>query len=155
NWRNEITPHLKGADVILLPDNDDAGRNHAKLVAARLNCTPRRTRVLALSGLPLKGDIVDWLAARGTHEELFRLVDAAPKEPEPTEPEIEGEVRRLAGLSDLRYAIERRGAAMRLGVSVGLLDKLVNAARKGSEPQGQGKPLEFPEPESWPEAVSG
>jgi putative DNA primase/helicase len=33
---DEITPHFEGADVVILPDNDSAGREHEIVVASKL-----------------------------------------------------------------------------------------------------------------------
>jgi hypothetical protein len=156
---DELAPHFTGADVVVLSDNDETGRKFGKLVASKLAGVAKRIRVLALPGLLQKGDIFEWLAAGGTREGLLQLVEAAPdyrsqvEKPEPTE--IEDEVRRLAELSTLRYAIERGATAKRLKIPVGVLDKLVNHERKGSEPQGQGRPLDFPPPEPWLDPVNG
>lgn len=81
----ELVAHFKGADVILLPDNDDAGRQHMDLVARRLEGTARRIRKLDLPGLPPKGGVDDWLPAGGSAEKLYDLVDdlAAPFEASP------------------------------------------------------------------------
>jgi putative DNA primase/helicase len=69
---------------------------------------------------------------------------------------LEGEVTRLAELSMAAYALKRAAVAKRFKVPVGLLDKLVAALRpNGDHPAGQGRPLEFPEPEPWPEPVDG
>jgi hypothetical protein len=78
-WKPEHTAFLKGADVVLLPDNDPAGREHVDAIATSLAPVARRLRILELPGLPEKGDIVDWVAAGGTAEEFKRLVDAAPE----------------------------------------------------------------------------
>ena len=59
-WRAEHSKFLRGADVVILPDNDDRGRAHMNIVAASLQGIARSIRVLALPGLPPKGDIVDW-----------------------------------------------------------------------------------------------
>jgi putative DNA primase/helicase len=58
-WRPEYSPCLRGADVILLPDNDEPGRKHVAQVGSYLSGVAARVRVLALPGLPEKGDIVD------------------------------------------------------------------------------------------------
>jgi putative DNA primase/helicase len=66
------------------------------------------------------------------------------------------ELKRLAKLSELAYERERADAAKRLGMRASILDKLVKAERPGSEPgPGQGRKLEFPEPELWPDRVNG
>ena len=69
---------LKGADVVLLPDNDPVGREHVEAIAESLASSARRIRILELPNLPEKGDVVDWHAAGGTAEEFARLVAAAP-----------------------------------------------------------------------------
>ena len=77
NWRPEFNEFLRDQDVVILPDNDDAGRNHAEDVARNLKPVAKRVRVLALPDLPKKGDVVDWLRAGGSKEELLRLTEAA------------------------------------------------------------------------------
>src|SRR5262249_17499292 len=76
-WRSECSELLRGADVILLPDNDEAGRAHMQSVAAALDDVAARVRRLDLPGLPEKGDVSDWLNAGGTVEELWLLAEAA------------------------------------------------------------------------------
>src|SRR5262249_25566785 len=61
-------------DVVILPDNDDKGRAHAEDVARRLTGVARRVRIVALPGLPDKGDISDWLAAGHRSDELRELL---------------------------------------------------------------------------------
>jgi hypothetical protein len=74
-WPATFVEHLVGADVIILPDNDDAGRNHRDVVAGSLRGAAARVRVLDLPDLPPKGDVSDWLAAGGDAQALYRLVD--------------------------------------------------------------------------------
>ncbi|MBS7544356.1 AAA family ATPase [Ancylobacter oerskovii] len=75
-WRLDYVEHFLGADVVILPDNDEAGREHAEKVARALAPVAARIRVLALPELPRKGDVSDWLAAGGTVERLHQLADA-------------------------------------------------------------------------------
>jgi AAA domain len=63
-WRPEYTRALRGARVVLLPDNDDAGRRHMQDVERSLRPMAARVAHLELPGLPDKGDVSDWLAAR-------------------------------------------------------------------------------------------
>jgi Protein of unknown function (DUF3987) len=86
NWPDGITPHFRNADVVILPDNDDdgTGADHAHLVAKELQGIAKLVRILELPGLPLKGDIVDWLEAGGTKEKLFELVKTNARESETT-----------------------------------------------------------------------
>src|SRR5262249_36167611 len=73
-WRAEHTAFLQGADIVLLPDNDPSGHEHVELIAESLAPIARRLRILELSNLPEKGDVVDWHDAGGTAEEFARLV---------------------------------------------------------------------------------
>ena len=73
-WEPEHTAYLKGADVVLLPDNDPVGVEHMEAIAKSLSTVAKRVRILNLPNLPPKGDIVDW---QGTAEEFARLVGAA------------------------------------------------------------------------------
>jgi KaiC/GvpD/RAD55 family RecA-like ATPase len=77
-WKLDFVEHFVGADVVIVPDNDDPGREHAEKVARALQPVATRVRVLSLPNLPRKGDVSDWLQAGGTVEELHRLTDAAP-----------------------------------------------------------------------------
>lgn len=80
-WKARETAQLQGVvDVVIIPDNDDAGRAHARAVVTSLaTLTPAPVvRVLELPGLDVKGDVSDWLANGGTAEQLTALMDAAP-----------------------------------------------------------------------------
>lgn len=77
-WRDTYTNLLRGRHIAILPDNDEPGRQHATQVAAALDGTAASIRVIALPGLPPRGDVSDWLAAGGTADELRALVRAAP-----------------------------------------------------------------------------
>jgi hypothetical protein len=77
-WRREYADVLRGRRVVILPDNDDAGRQHAEHVAAAIAGMAVSVRVLELPGLPPKGDVSDWIAAGGTRSQLEALGGAAP-----------------------------------------------------------------------------
>ena len=153
---------LAGRDVVVLPDNDAAGRAHAVKVRQELAMAGCRVRVVDLPGLPEKGDVVDWIAAGGTAAALAELIREAPEpEPQPEkgppdDAETEAEVARLARLSALKYARSRTEAAKALGLRVGILDRLVALERGGNGgPSMQGRPIEFTAPAPWPEPVNG
>jgi hypothetical protein len=76
-WKSEHAAYLRDADVVIIPDNDDPGREHIEIVAASLQDIAASVRVLDLPGLPPKGDIVDWAAAGGTVEKLHELIPHA------------------------------------------------------------------------------
>jgi hypothetical protein len=77
-WRDEFASFFAGADVIILPDNDDAGRDHAEKVAKSLASVAVRVRVAELPDLPRKGDVSDWLDGGGTVEALLDIVERTP-----------------------------------------------------------------------------
>ena len=76
-WKPEHSQYLRGADVIIVPDNDRAGREHLDAVATSLRDIADSIRVLELPGVPVKGDIVDWVTAGGTVERLHDLIARA------------------------------------------------------------------------------
>jgi hypothetical protein len=76
-WRDEYAAYFADADVVVIPDNDDPGRKHAECVATSLRNTAAHVRLVELPGLPPKGDVSDWLAASGTAEALWKLVETA------------------------------------------------------------------------------
>lgn len=76
-WLKQYNASLKGRRVVILPDNDQAGREHAKKVAASVATVASSVKTIELPGLPPKGDVSDWLAVGGTAEELDLLVAAA------------------------------------------------------------------------------
>jgi 5S rRNA maturation endonuclease (ribonuclease M5) len=77
-WRDYYSDWLKDANCVILTDNDDPGRKHAKQVAQSLYGKAASVKVLELPDLPAKGDVSDWLAAGGTKEELLKLAAEAP-----------------------------------------------------------------------------
>jgi 5S rRNA maturation endonuclease (ribonuclease M5) len=77
-WKSHHAAFLKDADVIIIPDNDPAGRAHADAVARSLTGKAARIRVLALPVVREKGDVSDWFSAGGTIEQFNELVAEAP-----------------------------------------------------------------------------
>ena len=71
---DELVEWFKGAKVVILPDNDNAGRDHRDLVGRKLREVAEQVRVLDLPGLPPKGGVDDWIPAGGTAEALYDLV---------------------------------------------------------------------------------
>ncbi len=88
-WLPSYNVHFKEKRVIILPDNDEPGRSHALDVAQHLYGVAATIKVIELPGLPIKGDVSDWILAGGTAEKLATLVKDAPQwEPEPSIPDI-------------------------------------------------------------------
>lgn len=84
-WRPSYAEPLRGRHVVVLPDNDQPGRDHAEAVARSLHGVAASVRIVELPGLPGKGDPFDWAKAGGTAAELRDHVRAAsPWGPPPT-----------------------------------------------------------------------
>ncbi|MDU8945610.1 AAA family ATPase [Ovoidimarina sediminis] len=79
-WCDNFSVSLKGKTAIVLPDNDEAGRDHAAMVKASLDKAGVTCRVVFLDGLPDKGDVSDWLDAGQHGDELHRLAARALEE---------------------------------------------------------------------------
>lgn len=108
-WRAEHAAHLKGADAIIVPDNDDPGRQHGEDVAASLQAIAARVRTLTLPDLPLKGDLSDWIEAGGTAEQLWTLIEQAPDwRPQPNRAE------RRAAASGIRKLRSKKGSEIEM-----------------------------------------
>jgi putative DNA primase/helicase len=64
HWSERHAEHFRGSDVVIVPDNDDAGRAGAEIKAKSLAGIAKRVRILDLAkvveGFPHKGDVTDW-----------------------------------------------------------------------------------------------
>ena len=60
-WQAVLNQYFVGRNVVVLADNDDAGREHADIVIGNLFGAAKQIKRVELDGLPPKGDIVDWL----------------------------------------------------------------------------------------------
>ena len=98
-WPAELNSFFTDCDVVVLPDNDPqatdtegrprfhpdgrpifVGQDHAELVGGQLASVARDVRVLELPGLPIKGDASDWLAAGGSADQLYELLDTSAQD---------------------------------------------------------------------------
>ncbi len=80
NWRDEYSEFLRGRDVVIIPDNDQPGLDHANAVARSLSSIARSIKLLNLPGpLPKGGDVSDWLDAGNHVETLCNVVEDAPE----------------------------------------------------------------------------
>jgi hypothetical protein len=166
-WKSEHSQFLKDADVILVPDHDNAGWQHVNIVGASLVGIAKRVRVLALPNLQPKGDIVNWAANGGTREQLDALLDQAQEWKAPTADESDkrkqdkkAEAKKredtlidaLAKTSGLDYARGLKELANELDVPQKAIDQEVKTRREDA----QAAPLYghwIVEP--WPEVVDG
>jgi hypothetical protein len=82
-WTDQFVEHFRGAEIIILPDHDDPGRAWAAERVRLLTGVAVSVKIVSLGPTEEGADIVDWLDACHTAEELLALVDA-PAMPEPT-----------------------------------------------------------------------
>ncbi|MCA1578343.1 MAG: AAA family ATPase [Acidobacteria bacterium] len=76
-WRDEYNRWLAERDVVVLPDNDAQGDEHAQKVANSLLAVAASVKLVRLPNLPAKGDVSNWLSAGGTEEQLLAFVEKA------------------------------------------------------------------------------
>jgi putative DNA primase/helicase len=78
-WMPQYSGWFQGRHVLIIPDNDEPGRQHAQQVARSLQGVAASVKILELPGLLPKGDVCDFLDAGGTLAQLQALADAAPE----------------------------------------------------------------------------
>jgi hypothetical protein len=95
-WRPEYNDALKGKNVVLIPDNDNEGREHMALVGASLNGNSASLKLINLPNLPSKGDVSDFAQTFKDKEEaaerLSILIENAKEYKPPKKATIEDAV---------------------------------------------------------------
>lgn len=84
-WSPRFTKSLAGARVVIIPDNDRAGIEHAENVAAAVEEAVRSVRIVELPGVGPGGDVTDWLEGSHSTKTLRELVESTPVYEPPTE----------------------------------------------------------------------
>ena len=74
-WSDSYSELFRGANVVIIPDNDEAGQDHCRDIVRNLRHFADHIRILEV---PEHKDISDWLAAGHTREELDGLIAFAP-----------------------------------------------------------------------------
>jgi hypothetical protein len=150
-WREEFADALKDRRVVILPHNDESGREHAELVARSLSGKVRSVKILELPGLPEDGgDVYDYFEGGGTAEELEQLANEAPEWGEKAWEQCKA----LALQDDLTAAFaetlqlsgvageSRQMRLLYLGLNSRQLDKPVSMAVKGTSSSGKSHLVE-------------
>ena len=79
-WRDSYNQYFAGKKIVIIPDNDDTGKNHAQDVARQLHGVAKAIRVVNLPSLPPKGDTYDWFSQAGNDKaKLLELIKLAPE----------------------------------------------------------------------------
>lgn len=76
-WRSNYNHYFENAHVVIINDNDDAGRAHALNVAENLKEVAASIKIIELPELDEKGDFSDWKKLGHTKQELAELIKNA------------------------------------------------------------------------------
>ena len=75
-WREDFNHYLKGACVVILPDNDEAGRKHVEKTAKSLYGVAQTVKIVCLPVMQEHEDVTDWKERYGgTKEALLKLAE--------------------------------------------------------------------------------
>lgn len=77
-WKDHHSDFLKGARVVILPDNDEPGQKHGEHIARSLAGKAKEIKIIDLPNLPIKGDVIDFLDADGDVFDIEKLAEEAP-----------------------------------------------------------------------------
>ncbi|WP_139025068.1 AAA family ATPase [Bradyrhizobium sp. STM 3843] len=113
-WGAALNEHLRDADIVIVPDHDPTGQDHAEAVASHLSGVAARVRILDLSkfwpDIPHKADISEWLALGHSRDDLDALIDQAEdyQPPRPSGPArlIQSSAEFVAGFVPPDYVLE-------------------------------------------------
>lgn len=77
-WEPQWATQLAGHDLIIVPDNDTPGQQHAHNIAQHMHPAGARIRIVDLPNVPEKGDYTDWVNNGGTPQQLHQLATDTP-----------------------------------------------------------------------------
>lgn len=88
-WSQEMVESLRGANILLLSDNDEAGKKYRNFLIKTLSPIANQLIPLALPRIGLGEDITDWLQKRrGTIDELSKIATASKDVPDSVQPKL-------------------------------------------------------------------
>lgn len=76
-WLDSYSEYFKSASVIIMPDNDESGREFAKTIQSSLRNYAHATKIITISDKP-KGDITDWINEGHDIRELKEILNNEP-----------------------------------------------------------------------------
>ena len=86
-WRECFNRYLSGKDIVILPDNDKPGRDHAHKIAHALHGSVKTIKVIDLPGLPEKGDVSDYILSFPSLDEAAERLSIIIENASPWKPE--------------------------------------------------------------------
>lgn len=94
-WLKAHSQYFRDASVVILPDNDDAGRKHALSVALSLARIAASIKIVSLPYLKNKQDVTDWVESGRKRDYLLQWIAKISEwtPPEITEEEPEDDTR--------------------------------------------------------------
>lgn len=111
-WRDSYNEALKGKHVVLIPDNDNPGREHMAKVAQSLNGNAASIKLLNLPGLPSKGDVSDFIEkypdkAEAAERLAVMIENASPYQP-PKKATIEDAIMDISAFQRLEIGSRKK-----------------------------------------------
>lgn len=77
-WNSNYTDALRGAEVVIIPDNDKPGKEHAEQVARTLHEVTSSIKIVELPDLEEKQDFTDWINKGFDKDDLLRIEKNCP-----------------------------------------------------------------------------
>ena len=74
-FREDLGEYFANRKLVLIPDNDEAGKAHVEKIADILSGSSQSMKIVDLPDLQPKGDISDWLDMGNTAEGLSQIVE--------------------------------------------------------------------------------
>ena len=114
-WPARLTDQLRRCgvvEIVIFPDADVPGQRHARRVAMACwtDCQPLTVKIVSLPGLAAGQDVIDWIDAGHTADELRTLIAATP----PWSPEASERARLAHRRALTRARVAKHRAARRV-----------------------------------------
>lgn len=110
-WRDSYRKPLAGKDIVLIPDNDQSGREGMAKIAAGLNGSSKSLKFLQLPGLPSKGDVTNFISKyenpEDAAERLSILIENCEIYTPPKKATLEDAVLEISDFNNLKITKRR------------------------------------------------
>jgi hypothetical protein len=78
-WRDEHSKWFRDRRIVVIPDNDQRGIEHADQIAFSVSKVAASTRIVNLPGLAAGESVDEWLAHGGTPQILQEMLETVPE----------------------------------------------------------------------------